>query len=309
MTVDQRLRGPELVLGFADYAAPAQRLADRLRVPCGQVTVHRFPDGESRVTVPVPVPARIALCRSLDRPNDKLVETILAAAAARQHGADTVTLVAPYLPYMRQDAEFTPGDAVSQRIVGALLAERFDAVVTVDPHLHRVATLGEAVPAKRAIALAAAARFGDYLAPRAPDALLVGPDEESAQWLAAAAAGHRFETAVCRKVRRGDRDVAVDVPPAHLAGRAVVLVDDMASTGTTLAVAARRCLALGAASVDALVVHGLFVGDAVADLRRAGVREVWSTDSVLHATNVLPLAGLLAGALADGVPGDAAATG
>ena len=308
MTVDQRLRGPELVLGFADYAAPAQRLADRLRVPCGQVTVHRFPDGESRVTVPVPVPARIALCRSLDRPNDKLVETILAAAAARQHGADTVTLVAPYLPYMRQDAEFTPGDAVSQRIVGALLAERFDAVVTVDPHLHRVATLGEAVPAKRAIALSAAALFGDYLAPRAPDALLVGPDEESAQWLAAAAAGHRFETAVCRKVRRGDRDVAVDVPPAHLAGRAVVLVDDMASTGTTLAVAARRCLALGAATVDALVVHGLFVGDAVGDLRRAGVRHVWSTDSVLHATNVLPLAGLLAGALADDAPVGAAAS-
>ena len=257
MTVDRRLRGPALVLGFADYAAPAQRLADRLRVPCAQVTVHRFPDGESRVTVPVPLPARVALCRSLDRPNDKLVETILAAAAARKHGAHAVTLVAPYLPYMRQDAEFTPGDAVSQRIVGALL---------------------------------------------------VGPDEESAQWLAAAAAGHRFETAVCRKVRRGDRDVDVDVPPARIAGRAVVLVDDMASTGTTLAVAARRCLALGAATVDALVVHGLFVGDAVGDLRRAGVRHVWSTDSVLHATNVLPLAGLLAGALADDAPVGAAAS-
>jgi ribose-phosphate pyrophosphokinase len=113
---------------------------------------------------------------------------------------------------------------------------------------------------------------------------------------------------VCRKLRRGDRDVVVDVPPARIAGRAVVLVDDMASTGTTLAVAARRCLALGAATVDTLVVHGLFVGDAVADLRRAGVRNVWSTDSVLHATNVLPLAGLLAGALADGVPDVAAAS-
>ena len=308
MSVSDRLPLPDLILGFADYAAPAQRLADRLRVPCAPVAVHRFPDGESRVTVPVPLPAHVALCRSLDRPNDKLVETLLAVAAARQHGARTATLVAPYLPYMRQDAEFTPGDAVSQRIVGALLAERFDAVVTVDPHLHRVAMLSEAVPAKRAVALSAAALFGDYLAPLAPDALLVGPDEESAQWLAAAAAGHRFETAVCRKLRRGDRDVVVDVPPARIAGRAVVLVDDMASTGTTLAVAARRCLALGAATVDALVVHGLFVGDAVGDLRRAGVRHVWSTDSVLHATNVLPLAGLLAGALADDAPVGAAAS-
>ena len=306
MIVSGRPPAPELVLGFADYLAPAQRLAERLGVRFATVNVHRFPDGESRVTVPVPLPARVALCRSLDRPNDKLVETLLAVAAARQHGARTATLVAPYLPYMRQDAEFTPGDAVSQRIVGALLAERFDAVVTVDPHLHRVATLAEAVPATVAVALSAAALFGAYVESHVPDAVLVGPDAESAQWLAAASAGHRFETVVCRKQRRGDRDVAIDVPPARIAGRAVVLVDDMASTGTTLAVAARQCVALRAASVDVLVVHGLFVGDAVSDLRKAGVRSVWSTDSVVHPTNVLDLAPLLASALAAG-PGDVAA--
>jgi len=298
VTVPDLPSAPDLVLGFDDYDAPAQRLADRLGVGYAKVAVHRFPDGESRVTVPVPLPARVALCRSFDRPNDKLVETILAVEAARQHGARAVTLIAPYLCYMRQDIAFTPGEAVSQRIVGALLAERVDAVVTVDPHLHRVATLAEAVPARCAVALSAAALFGAYLQPREPDALLVGPDEESAQWLAAAAAGHRFETAVCRKLRRGDRDVSIDIPPIRVAGRAVVIVDDMASTGTTLAVAARRCLALGAASVDTLVVHGLFVGDAVADLRKAGVRNVWSTDSVLHPTNVLPLASLLADAMA-----------
>ena len=197
--------------------------------------------------MPVPLPAHVAICRSLDHPNDKLVELLLAAATARQHGARTVSLVAPYLCYMRQDVEFAPGEAVSQRIVGRLLADHFDAVVTVDPHLHRVATLAEAVPAKSAVALSAAALFGDYLRQRDPDAVLVGPDEESAQWLAAAARGHRFETAACRKLRRGDRDVAIDIPSVRLAGRAVVLVDDMASTGTTLAVAARQCLAQGAA--------------------------------------------------------------
>lgn len=285
------------VLGFDDYAAPAERLAAHLEVPFAKISVHRFPDGESRVTVPVPLPAHVAICRSLDHPNDKLVELLLAAATARQHGARTVSLVAPYLCYMRQDIEFEPGEAVSQRIVGGLLADQFDAVVTVDPHLHRVATLAEAVPAESAVALSAATLFGDYLRQRDPDAVLVGPDEESAQWLAAAARGHRFETAVCGKVRRGDRDVAIEIPSVRLVGRAVVLVDDMASTGTTLAVAARQCLDQGASTVDALVVHGLFVGDAVTNLRRAGVRHVWSTDSVLHSTNVLPLAPLLADAM------------
>jgi ribose-phosphate pyrophosphokinase len=258
--------------------------------------VHRFPDGESRVVVPVPLPAEVAILRSLDHPNDKLVELILAAATARAHGARTVSLVAPYLCYMRQDIAFTPGEAVSQRIVGRLLADHVDALVTVDPHLHRVATLAEAVPTCAAIALSAATLFGAFLTEREPDAVLVGPDEESAQWLAAASAAHPFETVVCRKARSGDRAVAIEMPQARLAGRAVVLVDDMASTGTTLAVAARQCLSAGARSVDVLVVHGLFVGTAVDDLHRAGVRHVWSTDSVRHPTNALPLAPLLAGA-------------
>ena len=298
----------DLLLAFDDESHLAEPLAGALGVPLQGIDRHRFPDGESRLRLPPRLPPHVALLRGLQRPNQKLVELMIAAQAARELGVQHLTLVCPYLAYMRQDMAFQPGEAVSQRHVGRALAAWFDTVITVDPHLHRVATLSDAVPAKRAVALSAAALFGDHLAPRAPGALLVGPDEESAQWLAAAAAGHRFETAVCRKVRRGDRDVDVDVPPARIAGRAVVLVDDMASTGTTLAVAARRCLALGAATVDALVVHGLFVGDAVGDLRRAGVRHVWSTDSVLHATNVLPLAGLLAGALADDAPVGAAAS-
>ena len=65
-------------------------------------------------------------------------------------------LVAPYLAYMRQDIAFHPGEAVSQRIVGPFLASLFDAVVTVDPHLHRVATLHEAVPAAHTVALSGA---------------------------------------------------------------------------------------------------------------------------------------------------------
>ena len=186
MSVDAVLPAPELVLGFDDYAAPAERLAAALGVRSARVAAHRFPDGESRVTVPLPLPERVAICRSLDHPNDKLVEVILAAETAREHGARSLALVAPYLCYQRQDVAFAPGEAVSQRIVGRLLAGRFDAVVAVDPHLHRVATLAEAVPAKAAVALSAASLFGDFLRERVPGALLVGPDEESAQWLAAA---------------------------------------------------------------------------------------------------------------------------
>ena len=81
-------------------------------------------------------------------------------------------------------------------------------------------------------------------------------------------------------------------------GRAVVLLDDVASTGRTLVSAAQGALASGAASVDVAVTHGLFIGDALAQVHAAGVRHVWSSDCVPHASNAVSVVPLLAEALA-----------
>ena len=126
---------------------------------------------------------------------------------------------------------------------------------------------------------------------------MLGPDEEAAQWVARAAASQGLEHGVCSKLRRGDRDVSVSLPALQFAGREVVLIDDVASTGRTLVEAAQAVYGAGAHSVDVAVTHALFVGDALVELARAGVRHVWSTDSVPHASNVVSLAPLLAAAL------------
>ena len=99
------------------------------------------------------------------------------------------------------------------------------------------------------------------------------------------------------KQRSGDREVRVALPDLDIAGREVVLIDDVASTGRTLAVTAEALVARGAAAVDVAVTHALFVDDALAHLARAGVRHVWSTDSVVHASNAVSLVPLLADAL------------
>jgi uncharacterized Zn-binding protein involved in type VI secretion len=183
---------------------------------------------------------------------------------------------------------------VSQRIVGPFLASLFDAVVTVDPHLHRVATLPEAVPAAQAVVVSGAPLLADWIVQQRPGALLVGPDGESAQWVAQAAARHGLEHAVCTKERHGDRSVTIHLPPVAVQGRAVVLLDDMASTGHTLAQAARLLLQDGAASVDVAVTHALIDAEALAALHAAGVGEFWSTDCVAHPTNAVAMAVALA---------------
>jgi len=286
------------VIGFSEYATQGKGLAAALGIPFAEVAVHIFPDGERKLRLPTPLAAHVIFCRSLNDPDHKLIELLLAAGSARDNGAKQLTLVTPYLAYMRQDIAFHPGEAVSQRIIGALLAQTFNAVITVDAHLHRIDHLSQAIPLQHAINLSATRAMGEFIAHECPDALLLGPDGESEQWVAAvAAAAGGLDFGVATKIRRGDRDVSIDMPALDFHGRQVVLVDDVASTGRTLALAARQAREAGAAAAHCLVTHGLFVGDALAQLKDAGVGKVWSTDSVPHASNCIALAGLLAGAV------------
>lgn len=287
-----------LLLHFEDETLEAGRLARAAGLECAVIERHRFPDDELRLRLPERLPGRVVVYRSLHRPNEKLLELLLVARTAGRLGAEHLTLVAPYMAYMRQDVAFRSGEAVSQRIVGEFLAGLFDGVVTVDPHLHRVNTLAEAVPVPHAIALSGAPLLADIVAQARPGAVLLGPDAESAQWVAAAAARHGFAHAVCTKVRHGDRDVDILLPEGlDVSGRAVVLLDDVVSSGHTLAGATRLLRAAGAASVDVAVTHALFAGDALAQLEAAGVGQVWSTDCIAHPSNAVSVAPLLAEAL------------
>ncbi len=259
------------------------------------VDLHRFPDGESLVRVRAPAGRDAVVVRPLDAPNERLVEVVLAADALRRAGARRVTLVAPYLSYMRQDAVFHAGEPISQRAVAAMLGGAFDRVLTVEAHLHRIRSLAQVFPVP-ALSVSAAPAIGRWILRSGgggDDTVLVGPDEESAaslQAVARAAGGLRW--VVGRKVRRGDREVRVTLPRVR-ADRAVV-VDDVASSGRTIAAAAERLLGSGVHRVDAVVVHAVFARGALAALRSSGVGRVVSCDTIVHRTNAIPVAGLLA---------------
>ncbi|MEO7104885.1 MAG: ribose-phosphate pyrophosphokinase-like domain-containing protein, partial [Rhodoferax sp.] len=134
----------ELLLHFEEDQVNATRIAQAARLETACIARHRFPDGELKLRLPPQLPERVVLLRTLNDPNEKLVELLLVAQTARVLGAKHVTLVAPYLAYMRQDIAFEPGEVVSQRVIGSFLATLFDAIITVDPHLHRISSLQEA---------------------------------------------------------------------------------------------------------------------------------------------------------------------
>jgi ribose-phosphate pyrophosphokinase len=284
------------LFAFADDRLPAKRLAAALGIDLRPVDLHAFPDGESLPSVDGATQT-VLLYRSLDRPDAKLMPLLLACDALRRAGTRRLVLVAPYLPYLRQDAVFQPGQPLSRDVFGALLGPRFERIVTVEPHLHRTSELtpvfGGTPVTTLTVAGLLAARIGAADGP-----VIVGPDEESSPWVRRIAETLAAPSFVLSKLRRGDQHVELQAPPeACVAGRRVVIVDDICSSGGTLIGAVRLLHAAGAASIEIAVVHALFKPAVGATLRRMGVRSVFSTDACTHPSNRLPLAGLIADAL------------
>ena len=281
------------IFAFEPDHVVAGRLSEAASVPLYIIQHHRFPDGESLVTLPAAAPPTTVLYASLHDPDARLMPLLLAANAARHSGASRVHLVAPYLPYLRQDKVFSPGQSISAQVLGALLGAAFERIITVDPHLHRIHDLDEVVGEGRGHVLTAAGPIRAFLEVTIPNAYLLGPDEESMQWLRAISQGtHDLQAGT--KVRSGDFEVHIELPdPTALRGRNVVIVDDVASSGRTLAAATRAALAANASSVDCVVTHAIFAGHALEVIRQAGAEEIWSTDSIAHPTNRIALARLL----------------
>lgn len=282
------------LLCFDDYYEPAARLAQQLDIPCQQIKLHRFPDGESRVRLPEMEAEHLIICRSLAKPNDKLIELLLVAKTAREMGVKQLTLVAPYLCYMRQDMAFHSGEAVSQKIIGQYLAGLFDKLITVDPHLHRVHHLHDAIPCTQSLALSAAQALGEFLASHNKHYVLLGPDEESQQWVSAIAETAGFPYAIANKTRFADKHVKIELPDIDVQQAHVVLVDDMISTGHTMLETAQQLFRQGALSVNCLITHALFNQDTSLLLRNNGIESIWCTDSIIHPNNVIHLDKLLA---------------
>jgi len=287
-----------LLLAFPGCAQLAENLRDRLAATGGRIAWRHFPDGESLVALDGACDGRDVMVVATLRDPDRLALPLLfAARTARELGAKSVGLVAPYLAYMRQDARFAEGESVSSIHFGAFLSWTFDWLVTVDPHLHRNRDLG-ALFRIPATAVSSTPAVSDWIRAHVADPVLIGPDEESAQWLEPLATAAGAPLVVLAKTRRGDYDVRVGAPDADLAGRSPVLFDDIVSTGRTMIDAVARLREAGARAPVCVAVHGVFAGDAERGLRAAGAAAIATTNTIEHPTNSIDVAPALAEAVA-----------
>lgn len=284
----------------------AKEVGARLEVDLAETRLDRFPDGEIGVAVdPAIGGADLYLLQPLSPPvNDHLVELLLLADACRRQVPARITAVIPYLAYARKDRTTKAGEAVGLRVLASLLGpDRVDRVLVVDPHVAQMQSIlsvpVEVVSAVPALATAIRDRV-------TPDATVVAPDAGAVKL------AQRFadeldlsNVAIVLKDRRSGQEVDV----SGLVGKGVdgpaLLVDDMITTGNTIAAAAGTVSdRWEPSSLMIATTHGLLVDGAVDRIEKHSPSAVVMTDTVTHTDlppsyRIASVAGLLSGAIAD----------
>ncbi len=272
----------------------AKALAKKVKAKFSPLTISSFPDGDIYLKFNTSVKGKkVVIVQSFQPHSDmSLFDVVVAAETAKDLGAKKVILVAPYLAYMRQDKRFHPGEAITSRIMAKLLNNSIDKIITIDPHLHRYKSLKDifTISTKK---LTANTVIAEFIKKKMKNVVIIGPDWESYQWADVIAKMVGSESTCLAKTRYSSRTVTSKmIKPIEMKGKNVVIIDDIISTGHTMIEGAKKARKLGAKSVTAIGVHGLFVEKAVDQMKKY-FDKVITTNCIEHKTNKIDVTSLL----------------
>lgn len=283
-----------LVIPLPGNEALAASFGQAVHGELGSLETRAFPDGETYLRLLQDPNGRpVVLVCTLDRPDPKFLPLIFAAATARELGATKVSLVAPYLCYMRQDKRFHEREAITSTLFAGQLSSAFDELVTVDPHLHRYRSLSEIYSIRTAV-VHSAPLIAEWIKRNEAKAVLIGPDIESEQWVSEVAVLAATPYRVLRKERLGDRNVKITIQDLHdLRDHTPILIDDIVSSGRTMIEAARQLRREGLAAPVCIAVHALFSPETEKALQEVS-RQLVTTTTVPHSTNSIDISAAIA---------------
>ena len=268
----------------------AVRIASELGCNVSLCEFKKFPDGESYTRVLDDLKdEEVTIVQSIITDSDLICLLQLIDAVEEAH---EITVVIPYLGYARQDKKFKHGEAISARAVARCLClDAIKRIYVVNVHNNAILQYFD----KDTKDLDASHSIGDYIAKKEiTHPVIIGPDAGAKELAKAVAAPHGFDYDVLEKRRISGEEVEITPRALSVAGKNVIIVDDIISTGGTIAEAATMLKVQGAADIHVTCIHGLFAQNATLRMFNAGVKEIIATDTIESAFSSISIAKMVA---------------
>ena len=278
-TTEKRL----MIVSGEGYPELAEKIADRLDMDLSGVELVKFPGGELYARYLESVRgADMFIVQSLCDPvNENLMQLLVMIDAAKRASAKRIVAVIPWYAYSRQDRKTKPREPITARLVANMIqAAGAERVMTMDLHTGQI----EGYFTFPVDHLTAMHTFVDYFVEQgfkdADDAVVVAPDTGEVK-VAKQLAGHlRLPWAIVNKMRDRPDHSEVTHVIGDVAGKRVIMIDDIIATGGTLVNAAARLVEDGATEVRAAATHGEFSGNAYEKIEDSMIKEVLVTDTL-----------------------------
>lgn len=260
----------------------AKEIAELLGKQPADALVGRFPEGEVQVQIRENIRGKdVFIVQSISTPpNDNLMELLILIDAARRASAKRVTAVLPFFGYARQDRKDKPRVPITAKLVANLITKAgADRVLTMDLHAGQIQGFFD-IPVDHLYSINI---LGEYLRQkRLKNLVVVTPDVGGTRMARAYSTLLESSLAIVDKRRESASQTHVMNIIGEVAGKHVVIVDDLISTAGSLVEAVRALKEEGALDIYAVIVHPVLVGEAIERLRNSELNE-------LIVTNTIPL--------------------
>ncbi len=268
----------------------ATQLAKTLKKPLIPIEIKRFPDTELYIRITEDLTGKHAVIIQTTHPDPHIMELFFIQAAAKEAGAKTITTITPYYGYGRQDHSFKTGEAISAKTLAELISVHSNTFITVDPHKKAILNFFT-IPTQHCTAIP---EIATYLCTNRDIDLVLAPDkgalisaQETAELIGC---DHDF----MEKTRINGTTVEIKPKNLDVNNKNIAIIDDIISTGGTMAKSIKELKKQGAKQVTVACTHGLFVGDAIKKLQNAGCTDIIATDTIQSSYSKVSVAPSLA---------------
>ena len=264
------------VIGGTSSKKVAEDLSRKLRSHLVRTITKRFPDGELYIRILDDISEENVIIVQTTYPDPNIIELFLLQDAVKEAGAKKITVIIPYFGYSRQDKKFEDGEPISAKTIANLISLNANEIITIDPHKEHILDFFS-IPASSCSAVPEIAKFlkkKDVDMVLAPDKGALGRAKKASNII-----GCDFD--YIEKIRINGTTVKIKPRNLDAQNKNVAIIDDIISTGGTMAKSIKELKDQGAEKIFVSCTHGLFAGDAIKKLNSAGCNEIISTDTII----------------------------